>query len=437
MLDLKYVTENLAEVRTLLAAHGFEDQGSLDRLQVLSLERKEVIQSEETLRAERNEVSKALGQIKDKKSADFLAQRERMKGVGEQIKALEEKHKAVDAEIRNLLLHLPNIPHETTPRGKDENENVEIRTVGEKPTFEFEPKDHVEIGEALGLVDFERGAKISGSRFSVLKGAGSQLARALMMFMLDMHTTDHGYTEVWPPAIVKDSALLGTSQLPKFATDVFKIATHEEWDKHNEAHYDLYLSPTAEVQVTNLHSNEILANDQLPIAYTAYSACFRSEAGSYGRDTRGLIRQHQFDKVEMVRFCRPEEGEKQLELLTEHAENVLNALQLHYRTVQLCSGDMGFAAAKAFDVEVWLPSQNTYREISSCSWCTEFQARRANIRFRRETKSKPEFVHTINGSGLAIGRTLIAIVEQFQQADGSVSVPKVLRPYMRGLEKIA
>jgi seryl-tRNA synthetase len=295
----------------------------------------------------------------------------------------------------------------------------------------------VEIGLQLGILDFERAAKISGSRFVVLKGAGSRLNRALMQLMLDVHTTEHGYQEVWPPVLVKDSAMRGTSQLPKFAKDAFRIAKDEEWEAQAHAQgHDLYLVPTAEVPITNLHADEILDGAELPLAYTGYTACFRSEAGSYGKDTRGMIRVHQFDKVELVRFCRPEQGEAQLEILTAHAEAILQKLGLHYRVVQLCAGDMGFAAQKSYDLEVWLPAQNAYREISSCSWFGDFQARRMKARFRPEPKAKPQLLHTLNGSGLAIGRTLVAILEQNQQVDGSVVVPEVLMPYMGGVERI-
>jgi seryl-tRNA synthetase len=293
------------------------------------------------------------------------------------------------------------------------------------------------VGLRLGILDFERAAKISGSRFVVLMGAGARLERALMQFMLDLHTTEHGYREVWPPVLVKDSAMLGTGQLPKFAKDSFRMAKDEEWEAQADAEgHDLYLVPTAEVPITNLHADEVLAEADLPVTYTGYTACFRSEAGSYGKDTRGMIRVHQFDKVELVRFCHPDQGERQLEILTGHAESVLQKLDLHYRVVQLCAGDMGFAAQKSYDLEVWLPAQETYREISSCSWCGDFQARRMKARFRPEPKGKPRFLHTLNGSGLAIGRTMVAILEQNQQADGSVTVPNALVPYMGGIEKI-
>jgi seryl-tRNA synthetase len=438
MLDLRYVTENLDEVRKGLARRGFEDGEVLDRLAERAKARRETITELETLRAKRNEVSKAMGQIKDKSSADFAAQRDEMKQVGATIKELEGRHREVESELESLLLGLPNLPHADTPDGLDESQNREVKKVGSKPDFGFSPKDHVDLGTALGILDFDRGSKISGSRFTVLKGHGARLERALMAYMLDLHTGEHGYTEVWPPVLIKDSAMRGTGQLPKFAEDAFRIAREEGWQQHNEeGGYDLYLAPTAEVPVTNLHADEILSAEDLPIAYTAYTPCFRAEAGSYGKDTRGLIRQHQFDKVELVRFVTPETAAEQHAMLTGHAEKVLDGLGLHYRVVELCAGDMGFAATKAFDLEVWLPGQDAYREISSCSWFGDFQARRANIRYRPAPKEKPRLVHTINGSGLAIGRTLVAILEQYQREDGTVVVPKALQPYMGGLELIS
>jgi seryl-tRNA synthetase len=343
----------------------------------------------------------------------------------------------VVAELDDMLMRLPNLPHDSVPEGRHSDDNRVARVWGDKPSFDFPIKDHVDVGTHLGILDFERATKISGGRFSLLKGKGARLERAIMTFMLETHTTEHGYTEIWPPAIVKDSALRGTSQLPKFAADVFKLARDEEFQKQQEGQYDLYLSPTSEVQLTNLHADEILDGASLPIAYTAYTPCFRSEAGSYGKDTRGLIRNHQFDKVELVRFVRPESGLAELETLTRHAETILERLGLHFRRVELCTGDMGFASQKTYDLEVWLPAQDAFREISSCSWFGDFQARRAKIRFRPEPQSKPHLVHTLNGSGLAVGRTLVAILEQYQQKDGTVRVPEALRPYMGGLEVIA
>jgi seryl-tRNA synthetase len=332
---------------------------------------------------------------------------------------------AAEAQIEEILLGIPNVPHESVPDGQSEDKNVVVRTWGEKPSFGFEPKPHWELGEKLGILDFERAAKLSGARFSVLWGLGARLERALATFMLDLHTGEHGYTEIYPPYLVKAEALRGTSQLPKFEEDLFKTKRSDPNDPSA-----LYLIPTAEVPVTNLHADEILDASQLPLAYAAYTPCFRSEAGSYGRDVRGLIRQHQFDKVEIVRFSTPEQSLAELEKLTLHAEEVLKRLNLHYRVVEHCAGDLGFAATKGYDLEVWLPSQNTYREISSCSVFGDFQARRAKIRYRPEAKAKPRLLHTLNGSGLAIGRTWVAILEQYQQADGSVLLPEALRGFM-------
>ncbi|MGD8827019.1 MAG: serine--tRNA ligase [Myxococcales bacterium] len=437
MLDLRYVSENLPEVKAALSRRGFADEPLLDRMGELAVERRNVITHVEALRQERNEASQSMAKISDKKSAEFQAKRERLRALGDDIKRGEETQATLETELETILLNLPNLPCADVPDGTSEQDNVEVRVWGRKPSFDFQPRDHVEIGSQLGILDFERAAKISGSRFVVLKGQGSRLNRALMQLMLDIHTTEHGYEEVWPPVLVKDSAMRGTSQLPKFAKDAFRIAKDEDWEAQAEAQgHDLYLVPTAEVPITNLHADEILAADDLPVAYTAYTACFRSEAGSYGKDTRGMIRVHQFDKVELVRFCSPEQGEAQLEALTSHAESILQKLGLHYRVVQLCAGDMGFAAQKSYDLEVWLPAQDAYREISSCSWFGDFQARRMRARFRPAHKAKPQLLHTLNGSGLAIGRTLVAILEQNQQADGSVVVPEALVPYMGGIERI-
>jgi len=437
MLDLRYVSENLPAVKTALTRRGFSDAELLDRLGALAEERRSVITAVEALRQERNEASQSMAKVADKKSAEFQAKREQLRTLGDQIKQGESRQAEVETELEAILLNLPNLPHVDTPDGLSEHDNVELRVWGDKPSFDFDALDHVEIGTNLGVLDFERAAKISGSRFVVLKGLGSRLNRALLQFMLDVHSAEHGYEEVWPPVLVKDSAMLGTGQLPKFAKDAFRMAKDEEWEAEADAQgHDLYLVPTAEVPITNLHANEILAAADLPVAYAGYTACFRSEAGSYGKDTRGMIRVHQFDKVEMVRFCHPEQGASELEALTQHAETILQKLGLHHRVVQLCAGDMGFAAQKSYDLEVWLPAQNAYREISSCSWFGDFQARRMKARFRPEEKGKPRFVHTLNGSGLAIGRTLVAILEQNQQADGSVIIPEALRPYMGGLERI-
>ena len=437
MLDLRHVSENLPAVKAALTRRGFADSALLDRLGVLAEERRTVITNVEALRQERNEASQAMAKVADKKSEEFQAKREQLRTLGDQIKQGEGRQGEVESELETILLNLPNLPHPDTPEGLTEEDNVEVRVWGDKPAFDFDARDHVEVGTRLDILDFERAAKISGSRFVVLKGYGSRLNRALMQFMLDVHTTEHGYEEVWPPVLVKDSAMLGTGQLPKFAKDAFRMAKDEEWEAQAEAQgHDLYLVPTAEVPITNLHADEILSESALPVAYTGYTACFRSEAGSYGKDTRGMIRVHQFDKVELVRFCHPDDGEAQLDVLTQHAEAILQKLGLHHRVVQLCAGDMGFAAQKSYDLEVWLPAQNAYREISSCSWFGDFQARRMKARFRPGEKGKPRFVHTLNGSGLAIGRTLVAILEQNQQADGSVTVPEALLPYMGGIESI-
>ncbi|MDH3726031.1 MAG: serine--tRNA ligase [Myxococcales bacterium] len=437
MLDLRYVNENLADVKAALARRGIGDAALLDRLGLLAVERLEVITNVEALRKKRNDASQAMATVADKKSEEFQAKRDELRKLGDEIKAGEARQTEVAVELEGILLNLPNLPHPETPDGLGEDDNVEVRVWGKKPSFDFELRDHVEVGVGLGILDFERAAKLSGSRFVVLMGAGARLERALMQFMLDIHTTEHGYQEVWPPVLVKDSAMLGTGQLPKFAKDSFRMAKDEEWEAQAEAQeHDLYLVPTAEVPITNLHADEILAEADLPVTYTGYTACFRSEAGSYGKDTRGMIRVHQFDKVELVRFCHPDHGGRELEILTEHAESILQKLDLHYRVVQLCAGDMGFAAQKSYDLEVWLPAQDTYREISSCSWFGDFQARRIKARFRPDQKGKPRLLHTLNGSGLAIGRTLVAILEQNQRADGSVSVPNVLVPYMGGIERI-
>jgi seryl-tRNA synthetase len=378
----------------------------------------------ETLRNERNSVSKQVGELK-KKKADASALIEKMSNVSIKIKEYDETLRVTEEELNAFVMIVPNVQHESVPQGHGSEDNPVVRSWGEKPVFNFEAKQHFELGESLNILDFARGAKITGARFTVYRGAGAQLERALVSFMLDLHVERHGYTEVLTPFMVNAESMTGTGQLPKFKEDLFKIEGME-----------YYLIPTAEVPVTNIYRDEILEEDKLPIYLVAYSPCFRSEAGSYGKDTRGLIRQHQFNKVEMVKFSHPETSYDELEKLTANAEEVLEKLGIAYRTVCLCTADLGFSSAKTYDVEAWMPGQNTYREISSCSNFEDFQARRASIRFRRADSGKVDFVHTLNGSGLAVGRTVVAILENYQQADGSVLIPEALRPYMRGLERI-
>jgi seryl-tRNA synthetase len=435
MLDLRYVLEHLDEVRAALSRRGAQVLAPLDRIAELGAERRRAIQELEAAQRERNSASEAMAKIADKKSAEFAQKRESLRALGDRMKELEARQKTVQAEVEDVLLSVPNVPFEEIPDGHDEQSNRELRVWGEKPAFSFTPRDHVDVALSLDILDPERAVKITGGRFALLKGAGSQLERSLMMFMLDLHTREHGYTEVWPPAIVNSTVLRGTGQLPKFERDLFNLGYEFEAGAEN-AGVKLYLSPTAEVQLTNMHYDEVIEPGKLPIKYTAYTPCFRSEAGSYGKDTRGLIRVHQFDKVEVVQFVEPAQGLSALEELTKHAETVLQKLGLHYRVVELCAGDLGPNARRTYDLEVWLPAQNAYREISSCSWFSDFQARRAKIRYKKSATDKPELVHTLNGSGLAIGRTLVAILEQYQQADGSVRVPPALVPYMGGREVI-
>ena len=426
MVDPGLLREQMDVLRAALSRRGLKADADLEQLATLEARRRRLIPELEGLKREQNaagdEVARAKRQGLDA-SAIFAANKAR----GQRIRQLEIENDQVEQQRTGLLMTLPNIPHASVPEGATADENVEVRRHGQPRTFEFEPKPHWDLGPALGIIDFERATRISGARFSVLIGAGARLARALINFMLEVHTRDHGYIEVEPPFLVNADALRGTGNLPKFEQDLFKIAG--EWD--------LYLIPTAEVPLTNLHRGEILDGRKLPFHYTAYTPCFRSDAGSYGADVRGLIRQHQFDKVELVKFAAPDQSYEELESLTRNAEEILKRLDLPYRTMLLCTGDMGFASAKTYDIEVWLPSQDRYREISSCSNTEAFQARRANIRFRREGTGKAEFVHTLNGSGLAVGRTLIAIIENYQQADGSVVVPEALRPYMGGIQTIA
>jgi seryl-tRNA synthetase len=425
MLDPTYVRDHLEEVRTGLQNRGLRLDNELEQLTTLELRRRRLIPELEGLKREQNaagdQVARAKRQGQDA-SAIFAANKTR----AQQIRQIEIELDQVEHHRSALLMTIPNLPHASVPVGTSAEQNQEVRRHGEIPTFDFEPRPHWELGPALGIIDFERATKMSGSRFAVLSGPGARLSRALINFMLDLHTREHGYREMEPPFLVNSEALRGTGNLPKFEQDLFKIAG--EWD--------LYLIPTAEVPLTNLHRGEILDGRRLPLRYTAYTPCFRSEAGSYGADVRGLIRQHQFDKVELVKFTSPDQSFAELESLTANAEEVLKRLELPYRTMLLCTGDLGFASAKTYDIEVWLPSQNTYREISSCSNTEGFQARRANIKFRPQGTGKAEFVHTLNGSGLAVGRTLIAILENGQRKDGTVSIPPALRPYMDGLEAI-
>jgi seryl-tRNA synthetase len=424
MLDIKLLRANFAEVKEKLQHRG-EDLTDLGKFEDLDQRRRDLIVEAEQLKSKRNEVSQQVAALKrEKANADHLIVE--MREVGDRIKVLDDELRSVEETLDLLLMSIPNIPHESVPIGESEDENVEIRKWGQVREFEFEAKPHWDVADHLGILDFERAGKVTGSRFVFYKGLGARLERALMNFMLDLHVDEHGYKEILPPYMVNRASMTGTGQLPKFEEDAFLIESE-----------DYFLIPTAEVPVTNLHRDEILSGDELPIRFAAYSACFRSEAGSAGRDTRGLIRQHQFNKVELVKFVKPEDSYDELEKLTSDAERVLQLLELPYRVLSMCTGDLGFTAAKKYDIEVWIPSYGTYREISSCSNFEAFQARRANIRFRRDPKAKPEHVHTLNGSGLAIGRTVAAILENYQQADGSVVIPKVLRPYMGNKEVIA
>jgi len=422
MLDLNEIRKSPETVKAGLARKGvpaFE----VDTLLALDQSRRDAIIATESLKARRNEAAKQIGALK-KAGQDTTALQEEMRHVGDEIQFMDRRLGELELEIRNKLLTIPNLPHESVPDGSDETHNREELVWGEPPKFDFQPKAHDELGVALGILDFERAAKISGPRFVVYRGLGALLERALISFMLDLHTRQHGYTEVLPPYLVKARALEGTGNLPKFEQDLFKVDGGE-----------FYLIPTAEVPVTNLHRDEVLDEEQLPIRYCAFTPCFRSEAGSYGKDTKGMIRQHQFHKVELVKFTTPETSYQELEGLTADAEAVLRALNLHYRKVTLCTGDMSFSSAKTYDLEVWLPSQGRFREISSCSDFEDFQARRANIRYRPKAGGKARFVHTLNGSGLAVGRTFVALLEQNQRPGGKVEIPRVLRPYCGGVEE--
>ena len=424
MLDIKRVRDNFEEVKKVLLTRN-EDLGNFDEFEVLDVKRRELIAKTEVLKAERNKASEQIAVMKRNKE-DATEAITRTRELGDEIKVLDAELREVEEKFDYMMMRLPNIPHESVPVGETEDDNVEVYTWGEKPTFDFEPKPHWDVATDNEIVDFERARKVTGSRFLFYRGLGARLERALMSFMMDLHSDEHGYEEMLPPVIINRDSLTGTGQLPKFEEDVFKLEG-----------LDYFMAPTAEVPVTNFYRDEILDGEMLPKGFAAYSACFRSEAGSAGRDTRGLIRQHQFNKVELVRFVKPEESYEQLELLTGHAEKVLQLLNLPYRKLLMNTSDLGFTAAKKYDLEVWFPTQDMYREISSISNFEDFQARRANIRFRREQGAKPEFVHTLNGSGLAVGRTVAAILENYQQADGSVKVPDALVPYMGGKEVIA
>jgi seryl-tRNA synthetase len=422
MLEAKYIREHFNEVKERLALRG--QPVNLDKFLSVDEERRKAIQEWERLRASQKKVSDEVSQKKRKgeDAADLIAE---MKKVSQELKGLDGVVEGKEKTLQEILLFIPNLPHSSVPKGTEASENVEVRRWGEIPKFDFQPKAHWDIGEDLGVLDFKTGAKIAGARFTLYLDLGAKLERALINFMLDLHTKEHGYREVLPPFMVNRTTMTGTGQLPKFEEELFKIDG-----------LDYFLIPTAEVPVTNIHQDEVLEEEVLPLYYTAYTPCFRREAGSYGKDTRGLIRQHQFNKVELVKFAKPEQSYEELEKLVTNAEEVLKRLKLPYRVVNLCTGDLGFSASKTYDLEVWLPGQNTFKEISSCSNFEDFQARRAKIRYRISGKSKTEYVHTLNGSGLAIGRTLVAILENYQQANGSVLIPEVLRPYMGGVERI-
>ena len=422
MLDLKFVRDNAERVSLMLR----DRQVDLDLKPLLELDedRRSILKEVEELKRRRNVASEEIARIK-KEHGNATERIEEMREVSQQIKTLDQQLAVIQQRFDEILMLIPNMPHDSVVVGRDEKDNPVVKVWGRPPEFDFEPKPHWDVGESLGILDFERAARMTGARFALYWGIGAAMERALISFMLDLHTRLHGYLEVLPPFIVNSTSLIGTGQLPKFKQDLFKLED-----------FDYYLVPTAEVPVTNIHANEVLEEDDLPKYYTAYTPCFRSEAGSYGKDTRGLIRQHQFNKVELVKFVKPETSYVELENLLANAETVLQELGLPYRVVSLCTADLGFSASKTYDIEVWLPGQNTYREISSCSNFEDFQARRANIRYRRKGQSRTDFVHTLNGSGLAVGRTLVAILENCQQRDGSVVVPRILRPYLGNVERI-
>lgn len=431
MLDLRHVVDHTDSVKAALLTRGELPQG-FDQLESLASSRRQAIVEGESLKRQSNEASARIAKL-PKNSEEQLAARAAARALSDQAAAFDKQRAEIEAQIEALLLRVPNLPHPEVHVGQGEADNRVLRTWGERPSFDFTPKDHHDLGVALNLLDFERASRLSGPRFAVLWGALAAMQRALAAFMLDVHVTEHGYTEVATPYMVKDTALRGTGQLPKFEADLFKVAAS------GERSYDLFLIPTAEVTITNLHAGEILDDASLPRRYASFTPCFRAEAGSYGRDTKGLIRQHQFDKVEVVWITRPEDSDAALESLTGHAESILQRLGLHYRVMQLCTGDLGANARRTYDLEVWLPGQSAYREISSCSTFGDFQARRADIKYRPvgDAKMKPRLAHTLNGSGLAVGRTLVAILEQYQRADGTVTVPPALRPYLRGLETLS
>jgi seryl-tRNA synthetase len=422
MIEIKFVRQNLKQIETSLENRG--ETADLESFNHCDSQRKSLLLEIEDLRHRRNVVSEQIAAMKrNKEDADDLVAE--MRKVADRIKVLDQDLSENEDKINHILFRIPNLPHPSVPIGKDSSENPVINNVGDVPNFDFEPQPHWILGENLKIFDFEAASKITGARFPLYLGPGARLERALINFMLDVHTTKHGYKEILPPFIVNRDSMTGTGQLPKFEEDLFKL---QGWD--------YFLVPTAEVPVTNIHKGEVLDEDDLPILYTAYTPCFRSEAGSYGKDTRGLIRQHQFNKVELVKFAKPETSYDELETLLNNAEAILNYLEIPYQVINLCTGDLGFSAAKTYDIEVWMPAQGVYREISSCSNFESFQARRANIRFKRKGKKGTELVHTLNGSGLAVGRTVAALLENFQQADGSVLIPEALRPYMGGMEKI-
>ena len=422
MLDLRWVRNNEDEVRAYLASRN--NDFDIGPLLALDEEKRKLLTETEELKARRNEGSKKVGAARSR-GEDASEAMEEMRALGEKVKAIDGRIGEIDALLNDMLLSIPNRPHASVPVGKDENDNVEVRRWGTAKDFSFEPKAHWDIGEALGILDFEKGAALAQSRFTVLRGQGARLERALINFMLDLHTEQHGYLEIQPPVLVNSKTMTGTGQLPKFADDLYKCEND-----------DLWLIPTAEVPLTNLHADEILEEEQLPLYYVGYTPCFRREAGAYGRDVRGMLRQHQFDKVELVKLALPESSYDELEKLTDNAEEVLRLLEIPHRTICLSTGDMGFGSSKTYDIEVWLPSQHKYREISSCSNCEDFQARRMNTRYRPKGGGKPAYVHTLNGSGIAIGRTLIAVLENYQREDGSVEIPTALVPYMRGVTEI-